>query len=83
MSKSTHMSRLIRHLHSVATESCSAIVLSYSEYAILLPALHEFKLNHIDEDATWKLTPEGVAVCDSLYTHLEDHFNELNKPCFK
>lgn len=78
MSKATHMSRLIQHLHSVATESSSAIVLSYSEYLVLLTALSEFKINHTKKGVDSALTPKGIALVDSLYTHLDDYFTDLD-----
>ena len=79
MSKATHKSSLIRHLHLVAIEPCSAIVLSETEYELIIVALGEYKAFHTSDFAPVSLSDEGVAIIDSLRVHLRDHYSELPK----
>ena len=46
MSKATNISNRLAHVHELATNPSASVVLSDTEYEILLVALFEFRQNH-------------------------------------
>lgn len=79
MSKANRMSGLIRHLHLVATEPCSSIVLSVTELELLIVALGEYKYIHSSCFNPVSLSDEGVSTVDSLLSHLRRYYSELSE----